>query len=161
MAFKVQVGPAQVAIHQGRTVLVCETDGTVRQPSEKGLYFNDTRLISSWLLYADGVPWDLLSGGATNYDTSRMHLTNRHLRTASGPIAASTLGLVLGRSIQDGLHEDIDITNHGAAAVGFNLEVGLRCDFADIFEVKSGEGIRRGRVSTQWSAEAQRFGVTP
>jgi len=54
VAFKVQVGPAQVAIHQGRTVLVCETDGSVRQPSEKGLYFNDTRLISSWTVRITG-----------------------------------------------------------------------------------------------------------
>ncbi len=155
MAFKVQVGPAQIAIHQGRTVLVCETDGTVRYPSEKGFYFNDTRLISSWSLYADGVPWDLLSGGATSHDTLRIHLTNKRLTTPGGPIAERTLGLVLGRSIQGGLHEDIDITNHGAKAVAFNLEIGIRCDFADVFEVKSGNAARRGRVATRWSAEDQ------
>ncbi len=37
MTFKVQVGPAQIAIHQGRTVLVCESDGAIAYPSEKGL----------------------------------------------------------------------------------------------------------------------------
>ncbi len=68
MTFKVQVGPAQIAIHQGRTVLVCEPDGTIHSPGEKGLYFNDTRLISTWSIYADGEPWDLLNGGAVNYD---------------------------------------------------------------------------------------------
>lgn len=45
--FKVQVGPAQIALHQGRTVLVGEPDGTDRFPGEKGLYLNDTRVISS------------------------------------------------------------------------------------------------------------------
>jgi glycogen debranching enzyme len=157
MAFEVKVGPAQITIHQGRTVLICETDGTIGHPSEKGLYFNDTRLISSWSLYADGVPWDLLSGGATNYDTSRIYLTNRRLKTASGLIPERTLGLVLGRSIQRGLHEDIDITNHGNVSVEFNLEIGLRCDFADIFEVKSGEVTRRGKIVTEWSAAMQRL----
>ena len=29
MAFKVQVGPPHIAIHQGQTVLVTEPDGTV------------------------------------------------------------------------------------------------------------------------------------
>jgi hypothetical protein len=29
MSFKVQVGPAQIAIHQGQTVLLTETDGRV------------------------------------------------------------------------------------------------------------------------------------
>ncbi len=160
MSFKVQVGPTQIAIHQGRTVLVCETDGTIRSPSEKGLYFNDTRLISNWSLYADGMPWDLLSGGATRHDTLSVHLTNRALVTASGPISARTLGLVLNRSIQGGLHEDIDITNHGGAPVRFNLEIGLRCDFADVFEVKSGKAIRRGSIATEWLAAQRRLETT-
>ena len=157
MSFKVQVGPAQIAIHQGRTVLVCEPDGTVPFPGEKGLYFNDTRIISSWSLYADGTRWDLLSGGATGHDTLSIHLTNRALATASGPVPARTLGLVLGRTIQGGLHEDIDITNHGAVPVRFNLEIGIRCDFADLFEVKAGGAIRRGSVATGWLADQQRL----
>ena len=157
MAFKVQVGPAQITIHQGRTVLVCEPDGTIAYPSDKGLYFNDTRIISSWSLYADGEPWDLLSGGAITHDRSSIQLTNRALATAAGPIPARTLGLVLNRSIQGGLHEDIDVANHGPAAVAFNLEIGIRCDFADLFEVKSGKVIRRGRVATEWSAADQRL----
>jgi hypothetical protein len=47
MAFKVQVGPPQIAIHQGQTVLVTDPDGTITWPSEKGLYFLDTRIISN------------------------------------------------------------------------------------------------------------------
>ncbi len=160
MSFKVQVGPAQIAIHQGRTVLVCEPDGTIRHPSDKGLYFNDTRLISSWSIYADGVRWDLLSGGATRHDTASIHLANRELVTASGPIPARTLGMTLTRSIQGGLHEDIDIAHYGAGPVRFNLEIGMRCDFADLFEVKSCKFIRRGSVATEWSADKQRLETT-
>ena len=40
MPFKVQVGPQQVAIHHGQTVLVSEPDGQINWPSEKGLYFS-------------------------------------------------------------------------------------------------------------------------
>ncbi len=42
MAFKVQVGPAQIAIHQAETVLVTAPDGLVNWPSKRGLYFRDT-----------------------------------------------------------------------------------------------------------------------
>ena len=42
MTFKVQVGAAQIAIHQGQTVLLTETDGRVNWPSKCGLYFRDT-----------------------------------------------------------------------------------------------------------------------
>ncbi len=88
MSFKVQVGPAQISIHQGRTVLVCEPDGTVPGHGEKGLYFNNTRIISSWSLYADGTRWELLSGGAISHDALRINLTNRKLDTASSPVAS-------------------------------------------------------------------------
>jgi len=54
MAFKVQVGPPQIATHQGQTVLVTDPDGSITWPSEKGLYFLDTRIISHWAIYANG-----------------------------------------------------------------------------------------------------------
>ena len=113
MAFKVQVGPAQIAIHQGQTVLVTEPDGQVNWPSDRGLYFRDTRVISAWAIYANGEPWDLLNGGAIAPHAARIFQTNRAFLSEDGPIAARTLGLVIGRHIDGGLHEDIDITNNG------------------------------------------------
>src|ERR1700710_2150839 len=134
MAFKVQVGPAQIAIHQGQTVLVTEPDGQINWPSKRGLYFRDTRGISAWSIYADGVPWDLLNGGAVAHHSSRIFLTNRAFVSEDGPIAAQSLGLIIGRQIEGGLHEDIDITNNSRTSVRFNLELAIRADFADIFE---------------------------
>jgi hypothetical protein len=86
MPFKVQVGPHQVAIHHGQTVLVSEPNGQINWPSEKGLYFLDTRVISSWAIYANGKPWDLLNGGAMTYYAARIYLTNRRIDTADGVI---------------------------------------------------------------------------
>jgi hypothetical protein len=48
MAFKVQVGPPQISIHQGQTILISELDGQINWPSDKGLFFRDTRVISNW-----------------------------------------------------------------------------------------------------------------
>lgn len=157
MSFKVQVGPAQIVIHKGETVLVTEPDGQIGYPSDKGLYFRDTRLLSAWAVYANGEPWDLLSGGALSYDVARIVLTNRVVDTEDGTIPARTLGFVLGRSIEGGMHEDLDIINHGLTPVRFNLEIALRCDFADIFEVKAERIVRRGRIATDWSEADQRL----
>src|ERR1700733_3242367 len=112
MPLKVQVGPHQVSIHQGQTVLVSEPSGQINWPSEKGLYFFDTRVISSWAIYANGEPWDLLNGGAITYYASRTYLTNRTISTADGVIPPRTLGLVVSRMINNGMHEDIDVTNN-------------------------------------------------
>ncbi len=61
-----------------------EPDGQIRFPSEKGLYFLDTRLISAWSIYADGEPWVLLNGGAVAYYASRIFLTNGDFLTQDG-----------------------------------------------------------------------------
>jgi glycogen debranching enzyme len=160
MAFKVQVGPAQIAIHQGQTVLVTRPDGQVDWPSNRGLYFRDTRVVSAWAIFANGEPWDLLNGGAIAYHAARIFQTNRTFVSENGPIAARTLGLVIGRHIIGGLHEDVDITNNSQSPVRFNLEIAIRADFADVFEVKSNHIVRRGRITTSWSHKRQALRFT-
>jgi hypothetical protein len=39
MPFKVQIGPPQISIHHGQTILITEPDGQINWPSEGGLYF--------------------------------------------------------------------------------------------------------------------------
>ena len=93
MAFKVQVGPPQIAIHQGQTVLVTDPDGTITWPSEKGLYFLDTRVISNWAIYANGEPWQLLNGGPIDYYAARIFLTNG---TGRFNLAQGFVGMLAG-----------------------------------------------------------------
>ena len=157
MAFKLQVGPPQIAIHQGQTVLVSEPDGQIAGPSEKGLYFLDTRIVGNWAIYANGEPWELLNGGPVNYHAARIFLTNKSILTEDGPIPPRTVGLTISRSIVGGLHEDLDITNNSMKPMRFQLEIALRCDFADVFEVKSGHIVRRGKITTEWSEPRQQF----
>src|SRR6476660_4239894 len=97
MPFKVQVGPPQIAIHQGQTVLISEPDGQIQWPSDKGLYFLDTRVVSRWTIYANGASWELLNGGAITYYAARIFLTNRSFPTEAGTIAPHTLGLTISR----------------------------------------------------------------
>ncbi|MGA9865081.1 MAG: glycogen debranching N-terminal domain-containing protein, partial [Acetobacteraceae bacterium] len=160
MAFKVQVGPPQIAIHQGQSVLVTEPDGQITFPSDLGLYFYDTRILSVWGVQANGVDWDLLNGGALTHDCARIYLTNRQFDTEDGPIAERSLSLSISRVMGGGLHEDIDITNFGLRPVRFNIEIAMRSDFADIFEVKQGHAVRRGRITTEWLAAEGKLATT-
>ena len=67
---------------------------------------------------------------------------------------------MLSRVIGGGLHEDLDLTNHGPRPVRFNLEIAMRSDFADIFEVKANRIVRRGRIATDWSDAHHRLSTT-
>ena len=151
MALEITVGPPRLAITQGYGVLITDQDGQIPWPTDKGFYHRDTRVISSWQLFADGEPWDLLNSGNIAYYANRIFLTNRALQTETGAVAAGTLGLSISRSIAGGVHEDLDLVNHGMAKVQFNLEIAVRSDFADLFEVKSGDIVRRGRITSTWS----------
>jgi glycogen debranching enzyme len=155
MSLEIKVGPPQLAIHHGQSVLVTEPDGSIPWPSDRGLYVRDTRIISHWAIYANGELWELLSSATPGHDLARIFLTNRKFVTEAGPIAERTLDFAVTRRIEGGFHEDLDLTNHSGQAVQFNLEVALRCDFADIFEVKADRIVRRGHIATDWSAGGQ------
>ena len=157
MSLEITVGPPRLAINQGHSVLITDPDGQIPWPSDKGLYFFDTRIISSWHIYANGEPWQLLNAGNITHYAARIFLANRAMATEDGVIPAGTLGFGISRSIDSGLHEDLDLVNHGLRSVRFNLEIAARCDFADLFEVKSEKIVRRGRIVTEWSDEASQL----
>jgi len=160
MTLEIKVGPPQLAVHQGYTVMVSDPDGQILTEGQKGLYFLDTRLISFWAMFADGVQWKLLNGGALAASAARVYGTNLPIPTSSGTIPENTLGLILGRHVDGGMHEDIDITNYGSQKVCFNLELAIRSDFADLFEVKGNKVIRRGEIASDWSPDTQELTTT-
>jgi glycogen debranching enzyme len=155
MPLEITVGPPQLVVHDGETVWLSEPDGQHDEADTKGLMFRDTRLISTWNLFANGVAWDLLNGGSIAHFAARIFMANREIEARDGTIPAKTLGLQLDRWADGGIHEDIDIVNYGANTVRFNLELLVRSDFTDVFEVKSGKIIRRGRIQTDWDETEQ------
>ncbi len=64
---------------------------------------------------------------------------------------------MLGRTIGEALHEDIDIRNYSSHRARFNLELMIRNDFADIFEVRAKALTRRGHIETEWAGEGQQL----
>jgi glycogen debranching enzyme len=160
MALEITVGPPRLAINQGYGVLISDQDGQIPWPTDKGFYHSDTRMLSAWYIFADGEPWDFLNSGNITHYASRIFLKNQKIITREGVVPPGTLALSISRSIGGGIHEDLDITNHGMGKVSFNLEIVARSDFADLFEVKSGEIVRRGLITTVWSQNLSRLKTT-
>src|SRR5262249_56721359 len=104
-------------------------------------------------IFADGKHWVLQTSGAIAYYASRAYLTNPKIVTEYGEIGEGTLSLMVDRAVNDGIHEDFDIRNYSTRRGRFSLELSLRTDFADIFEVKSKRLVRKGNVSTEWQSE--------
>src|SRR5207245_714097 len=90
---------------------------------------------------------------------ARIYLANAAFPTEEGDVPAGKLGLAISRAVGEGIHEDLDITNHGRGTVRFNLEIALRSDFADLFEVKSHKFVRRGHIESDWDHERRELRV--
>ena len=160
MSLEITVGPPLLSVNNGQTVLASEPDGQIYPDTDKGLYFFDTRIISTYRIYANGSSFSLLNAGSVYYYAARTYLNNAEFETETGIVPAKTLGLVLNRTVGDGLHEDYDITNYGQVKVAFNLEIMIRSDFADLFDVKARHLVRRGRIETKLDEEKSRFTVS-
>src|SRR5690242_19845633 len=160
MPFEITVGEPKLALHQGNSVLVTDRDGGIRWPSDNGLYFYDTRLLSSWQIYVNGESLRLLSSAPLSHFVACIFLTNGPLASEQGRIPGKTISVDIGRSISGGVHEDIEGVNHGMQPVRFNLEIAIRSDFANIFEVKSRKSVRRGHIETEWLDAETRLRTT-
>ncbi len=155
MSLQITIGSPQLVIHQAETVWAADPDGQISGDTDRGLMFRDTRLISSYVLMANGRRWQLLNGASITHYAARVFMTNSEFLTREGPVPERTLSLVLGRWVDGGVHEDLDVTNHGTKPIRFSLELLLRADFGDVFEVKSNRLVRRGRISTVWDDAGQ------
>ncbi len=157
MAVEVTVGPPVITINHGHTFLVTEFDGSITNASDQGLYCRDTRYVSRYQLYIDGRPWTLLNSSETAYWGSRAYLVNPEIATDQGMMASGIVGLMVTRAVSDAFHEDLDIRNYSPHPQRFTLELLIRSDFADIFEVKDKNLKRRGHIETRWNSEAQQL----
>jgi glycogen debranching enzyme len=150
MPIEVTVGPPLVTINHGNTFILSEPDGSITPHTDQGIYSRDTRYVSGYRFFIDGARWVLQNSGAVSYFAFRAYLINPRIATEYGQIEVGAVGMVLNRGVRDGIHEDLDIHNYGIERVRFNLEIAVRNDFADIFEVKAKKVIRKGNVSMQW-----------
>lgn len=150
---QISVGPPVLTINQSATFMVTDLTGEITGDGELGVFADDTRFVSYYAISANGEPWTPLTASATAHNAASVHLTNRTVPTEDGDVAEGTLALTITRVIDDGIHEDLDVTNFSGEPVGFHLEIALRSDFADLFEVKAHRFVRRGHIHTEWDEE--------
>src|SRR3954447_13520462 len=141
-----------VDILEGNTFLVSDERGDVDgSPVEAhGLFDRDTRFLSHWVLTLDGQRLAPLSVDRTRYYAAQFFLA---------PGVASTyvnakIAVIRSRTVFDGFHEVVTVTNHDATALTVEVALAAQADFADLFEVKDaamdkpGRGYRRVEGNT-------------
>ena len=123
-----------VSILDGNTFVVSDRRGDLdATPTENhGLFLNDTRFLSRWILTIDGRRPTLLSVDDQAYFTVQFFMA-----LSSGTIYVdSNLSVVRRRAVGNGFQEEIEIFNHDKRPVDLVVRVEADSDFADLFEVK-------------------------
>ncbi len=153
MPIEIKVAPPGITISQGRTFMVTDANGAINSETEQGVYAIDTRFINYYHLYINHQPWQLIDSSQLSFYASRFHLTNPPLETEFGGIPGNSISLTVNRAVGRGIHEDLDIVNYTGKKIRFMLELVMRSDFADIFEVKAHKIILRGWIQTRWNEQ--------
>src|SRR3954465_1294276 len=123
-----------VSILDGNTFVVSDRRGDLEaSPTDThGLFLNDTRFLSRWVLTINGLRPKLLS-----IDDQAYFRVQHFLALATGTIYVdSHLSVVRRRSVGDGFQEDIVIENHDKKPIDLEIKLEADADFADLFEVK-------------------------
>jgi glycogen debranching enzyme len=123
-----------VSILDGNTFVVSDRRGDLDATpvDNHGLFLNDTRFLSRWILTIDGHRPTLLS-----VDDQAYFRVQFFLALATGTVYVdSHLSVVRRRAIGDGFSEEIEIVNHDKRPVDLQVRLDAAADFADLFEVK-------------------------
>lgn len=157
----IQLQPRNNTVYasQSRTVLATAPDGSISQPGKHGLWVYQTRMLSKYR-------W-LINGRAP--EAAGLSMVEQHSLLAYYIAAPpnckdtdthdcnptqQTIELRLSRFVGDGMHEDVDLTNHTQIDTSFTLQLELEADFADPQETE-GERKQKGELTVDWRQSPQ------
>lgn len=144
-----------ISILDGNAFVVSDLRGDLEAtPTDTfGLFLNDTRFLSRWVLTVDGRRPNVLSTDTLRYFRAQFYTT-----LSTGTIYVdSDMSLVRRRAVGDGFMEEIIIANHGKEPKRLQVRIEAGSDFADLFEVKDKLAKRGSSIAvsrpTSWSSD--------
>ncbi len=153
----VLVGSSDITINHNDRFLIARPDATMREGDDVGFFARDTRFVSAYRVSLNGRAPTLLNASRIEHFSVRHEFTTPELPlgtgvlgSASPSLPARSIGLRLDRTISGGVHEDYEITSYARDPVRLVLEIEIDCDFADIFDVRWKQLVRRGEIQTIW-----------
>lgn len=159
-------GVGAVTIVSGAAFCISGPNGDIEADRPHGVFFRDTRIISTWNLSINDAPVEPLS--AMTPQPYRAVFVGRAAHT---PGRADTPLLVeRERRVGNGLREDITLRNYSREVVECTVDFTVEADFADVFEVKdarprskrdqsSWQGAGRLIVESTWKSERRGVSV--
>jgi N-terminal domain of (some) glycogen debranching enzymes len=154
--------PTTRYVSRGRTVLATNADGQVRPERDVGLFVRETRLLSRYEYRIDD---RVLEPSALSNIEQHTSLAYYFVRSPGAPprepdhgsglvplATEETLEVRVFRSVGEGLHEDLHLTNFSRSPSTFKLTLIVEADFADYVE-SGGARQQHGESSIRWAPD--------
>ncbi|MDQ4137655.1 MAG: amylo-alpha-1,6-glucosidase [Actinomycetota bacterium] len=123
-----------VTIVEGSSFCISAESGNILAGQAHGAFYQDTRILSKWLLTVDGSPLEPLTGG-----TREPYLAVFVGRPRRSDGAADTpLVVEHERVVGPGLRDQLRIRNFSRNPVSCRVEIRVDADLSDLFDVKGG-----------------------
>jgi glycogen debranching enzyme len=137
-------GDAEVTVIQGSNFCRSGPAGDIDPREAQGFFTRDTRILSRWQLLIDDQP---ITGLAVDAGDSFRATFIGHAEPRVERVEP-TVAVERRRLVGAGLREDITIQNHAEETLAATVTLLADADFADLFDVKSGN-IRRTSGTTR------------
>ncbi|HZU72929.1 MAG TPA: glycogen debranching N-terminal domain-containing protein [Acidimicrobiales bacterium] len=134
-----------VTLVEGTSFCISQTNGDIEPGTAQGLFYRDTRFLSTWRLSIDEACPQGLS--VVNEEPFAATFLNR-ARPRAGR-ADSTILVLRRRFVGNGMREDLVLRNLALEPAACSVTLEVDADFAHIFEVKEDRVSLRGERSVE------------
>lgn len=140
-----RLGGGSITLVEGASFVISAANGDVEPGGAQGLFYEDTRFLSTWRLLLD-------DAGVQSLACIGVHPFAATFVARGQPRQGepdSTMLLERNRSVGNGMREELVLRNLGAEAVACSLTFDLDADFAHLFDVKESRVRSRGEHSVE------------
>ncbi len=131
---------ASITLVEGASFSISALNGDIDPGSAQGLFFEDTRFVSTWRLRLDDTELQSLAS-ISRHPFAATFVSRGQPHTGQ---ADSTLFVERSRYVGNGMREDLVVRNFGREPAACSMSFELEADFAHLFEVKENRVQVRG-----------------
>jgi glycogen debranching enzyme len=144
------LGAGTVTLVEGSSFCISLQNGDIHPDYPHGVFVQDTRILSGWNLTINGHPLEPLA--AETKEPHRALFACRVARLdgyADSPLIVERL-----REVGAGILEQVTVRNYGLEPAECVVALGVKADFADLFEVKEARVRRRWDETRETDGDA-------
>jgi glycogen debranching enzyme len=138
-----------INVLQGSAFMLSDLAGDIHAGSTAGLFYEDTRYLNALVLTVNGRTPEILSAANADYNAAAFFLTNPELEG----LRAESISIQRYRSVDEVADEVVLVQSHVNEEVTLTIRLACGTDFADLFEVKGMNVVKRGKLSTSHDPE--------